>query len=230
MADLPLSCYESVFDFGCGCGRIARQLLQQNPRPKRYLGIDLHKGMIEWCRKNLAPHDRSFEFHHHDVFSACLNPDPTRPRTLDLPAKDGSFNLILAWSVFTHTTQSQTEHYLREVARILSADGVLVATWFLFEKRYFPMMQDFQNALYINEYDPTNAAIYDREWLELTLSKVGLSIVRVVPPWVRGFQWEMHIAHTSLGRPRVDLPMDTAPFGRVPPPILSAGNGSMAVG
>ena len=27
------------------------------------------------------------------------------------------------------------------------------------------MMQDFQNALYINDVDPSNAVIFDREWL-----------------------------------------------------------------
>jgi hypothetical protein len=37
--------YEKVFDFGCGCGRVARQLLQQRPAPKMYVGIDLHAGM-----------------------------------------------------------------------------------------------------------------------------------------------------------------------------------------
>jgi SAM-dependent methyltransferase len=221
VANIPLDCYDSVLDFGCGCGRIARQLLLQEPRPKRYLGIDLHAGMINWCRQNLTPQDNSFQFHHHDIFSACFNPDPTKPKLLDLPVNDHSFKLIFAWSVFTHMTQSQTEHYLREVSRILSAEGILVSTWFLFEKRYFPMMQDFQNALYINEYDLTNATIFDREWLELTLSNLGLSIFRVVPPWIRGFQWEVYIAPTSSGRPPVSLPMDNAPFSRIPPPVMS---------
>ena len=31
-AFLPVEAYESVFDFGCGCGRVARQLVQQHPR------------------------------------------------------------------------------------------------------------------------------------------------------------------------------------------------------
>jgi SAM-dependent methyltransferase len=39
--------YESVLDFGCGCGRVARQLLLQDVRPTRYVGLDLHKGMVE---------------------------------------------------------------------------------------------------------------------------------------------------------------------------------------
>jgi len=44
---LPPSAYDFVFDWGCGCGRIARQLLQQDPQPGRYVGVDLHRGMIE---------------------------------------------------------------------------------------------------------------------------------------------------------------------------------------
>jgi SAM-dependent methyltransferase len=64
---LPLDAYDSVFDFGCGCGRVARQLLQQNPRPRRYVGIDAHRGMIDWCRENLSPIDPNFQFFHHDV-------------------------------------------------------------------------------------------------------------------------------------------------------------------
>src|SRR5271165_2415938 len=221
VSNVPIECYESVFDFGCGCGRLARQLLQQTPRPKRYLGLDLHSGMVQWCQQNLSPHGRSFEFVHHDIFSACFNPVPGKPAFLSLPAEDHSFKLILAWSVFTHMTQSQAEHYLREASRILSLDGILVSTWFLFEKRYFPMMQDFQNTLYINEYDLTNASIFDREWLELMLSALDLNVVHVVPPWIRGFQWELHLAHTASKRLRVPLPMDKAPFGHVPPPTVT---------
>ena len=44
---LPESAYESVLDFGCGCGRVARQLIQQRVRPLHYLDIDLHRGMIQ---------------------------------------------------------------------------------------------------------------------------------------------------------------------------------------
>jgi hypothetical protein len=177
--------------------------------------------MVQWCLQNLSPHDSSFEFVHHDIFNAGFNPDRGKPAFLNLPAEDHSFKLMLAWSVFTHMTQSQAEHYLREASRILALDGIVVSTWFLFEKRYFPMMQDFQNALYINEYDLTNATIFDREWLEQMLSALDLKVVRAVPPWIRGFQWELHLVHTASQRLRVPLPMDKAPFGHVPPPIAT---------
>lgn len=218
--EVPVACYESVFDFGCGCGRLARQLLQQVPRPKRYLGIDLHKGMIDWCRTNLTPVDSAFQFRHHDIFNAGFNPDKRKAKVLPLPGDDHSFSLVIAWSVFTHTTQLQAEHYLKEVARILSFDGICLSTWFLFDKRFFPMMQEFQNALYVNEDDPTNAAIFDKTWLEEMLFSLGLSIVGVTPPSIRGFQWKLQISRLSSGRRRVNLPEDTAPVGRVPPPFV----------
>src|SRR5688572_1783958 len=83
--EVPESFYESFFDFGCGCGRIARQLLQQKPRPKKYVGIDLHPGMINWCKKFLAPHDSNFKFLHHDVYNVGFNNDLTKPHMLNLP-------------------------------------------------------------------------------------------------------------------------------------------------
>jgi SAM-dependent methyltransferase len=121
--------------------------------------------------------------------------------------------------VFTHTTQAQTEHYLREAARVLRPDGLLVASWFLFEKRFFPMMHDWQNALYINIDDPSNATIFDREWLELSLRNLGLGVVEAVQPHFRGYQWLLHIAPIAAGRPIIPIPEDEAPFGRLPPPI-----------
>ena len=164
--------YEAVFDFGCGCGRVARQLIQQQPRPQRYLGVDLHAGMVEWCRRELAPHAPGFEFDHHDIYNPGLNPEGEH-RTLPLPAGDGEFTLFNAISVFTHSTQDQTEHYLREAARVLRPDGWLHASWFLFDKALFPMMQPFQNALFINETDPSNAVIFDRTWVRETARDLG---------------------------------------------------------
>jgi Methyltransferase domain len=84
------------------------------------------------------------------VYSAGLNPSGAA-RLLPLPAEDCYFTLSNAWSVFTHLGQDQTEHYLREAARLLRPDGYPHATWFLFDKSAFPMMQTFLNALFINE-------------------------------------------------------------------------------
>ena len=76
---------------------------------------------------------------------------------------------------------------------MLRPDGVAVTTWFLFDKSDFPMMQAFQNALYISDFDPTNAVIFDRRWLARTLEAAGLTVDCRTPPAVRGYQWTIHL-------------------------------------
>src|SRR5215210_1252204 len=148
---IPAGAYHSVFDFGCGCGRVARQLIQQADRPARYLGIDLHRGMVKWCRQNLAAHAPGFEFLHHDVFNKHFNPGRLKPKVRPFPVPDDSATLVNAFSVFTHLTQGQAPFYLREVARVLAPEGFFHSTWFLFDKREFPMLQEETSALYVSD-------------------------------------------------------------------------------
>ena len=222
--DVPAEAYDTVLDFGCGCGRHARGLLQQDPRPSRYVGIDLHRGMVAWCQANLAPVDPAFRFVHQDVFNAGLNPDAPRERTfLPFPVEDAAFSLVLGASVFTHVLQDQTAPYLREVARVLRPGGLFYGTFFTFDKRDFPMLQDFQNALYVNLDDPTNAVIVDRGWLDGTLAACGLKPVAISPPVVRGFHWWLTLALDADPRPAAPWPEDVAKVKRIPPPLTPAG-------
>src|SRR4029450_9533168 len=114
--------YAAVLDFGCGCGRVARQLIQQRPAPGRYLGFDRHAGMVDWCRAHLAPAAPGFEFQHHNVLHPYLNPGGA-PGHLPFPGENEAFTLVVAWSVFTHLLEEDAEFYLREVGRVLSPAG-----------------------------------------------------------------------------------------------------------
>jgi SAM-dependent methyltransferase len=213
--------YASVFDFGCGCGRLARQLMQQSIRPKRYVGVDLHRGMIKWCHENLHSLDRNFEFHHQDVFNAGLNPGLEKPMTARFPVEDASFSLVIALSVFTHVNEAQTQFYLGEIARILQPGGYLLSTWFLFDKADFPMMQDFQNSLFINEADPSNAVIFDRDWVRSQAKAAGLTITAAAPPTIKGFQWHVEMRPAAAGLVEAEFPPDVAPRGLMRPPVVS---------
>lgn len=221
-ADVPPEAYDAVFDFGCGCGRLARQLIQQRPRPRRYVGIDLHAGMIEWCRRHLAAHAPGFEFHHHDVHNLGLNPTG-QGLTQPFPVPDRWAGLVIAWSVFTHVGEAQARFYLGEVARVLRPGGCLLSTWFLFDKRDFPMMQSFQNTLFINDVDPTNAVIFDRDWLRRSAREAGLGVSAVTPPSVRGYQWKLILRPWHEGLREAEFPPDLAPAGVKPPPMMPAG-------
>jgi SAM-dependent methyltransferase len=215
---LPERAWRSYLDFGCGCGRSARRLAQQHPRPERYLGIDLHAGMIRWCQDHLRV--PGFRFEHQDVFNAGFNPDRTKPWVAALPVEDNSVSLIEATSVFTHLVEGQAEFYLDEIARVLTDDGLLQATFFLFDKAGFPFMQDNQNALYINHADPTNAVVFDWAFVRAAMAERGLVLVAANAPEMRGYHWRLRFARVGAGLAEVELPHDSAPIGRLPPPLV----------
>lgn len=212
LPQVPPAGYDSVFDFGCGCGRLARQLIQQTPRPRAYLGVDLHLPVVEWAQANLAPHAEGFEFAHHDVRYDPWNPGDDKPDVAPFPTVDSSRSLVIGFSVFTHLIQAHAEYYMGEVARVLAPGGVFFSTWFLFDKQLFPMMQDFQNALYINDLNPANAVIFDRGWLVATAAANGLAITSAEQPEVRGHQWYLTMQSAGEGVEAVELPADEAPI------------------
>lgn len=215
---VPEDAYRRVLDFGCGCGRSARWLIQRRPGVERYLGIDRHAGMVEWCRSHLTTAAPEFDFQHHDVLHPALNPQGT-PGHLPLPVPDSTVTLFLGISIFTHLLEADALFYLRELGRVLNPQGVAVTTWFLFDKGDYPMMQEFQNALMINPLDLTNAVIFDRAWLMREADAAGLVITRVLPPSLRGFHWTLHFERQADGRLAAPFPEDVAPAGVARPPL-----------
>jgi SAM-dependent methyltransferase len=205
--DLPPAAYDSVFDFGCGCGRLARQLLQQTPRPRRYVGLDVHREMIRWCRANLSPVDPAFQFVHHDVYSPSYAPDNRVQLAAPFPVEDKAFSLVLAHSVFTHLSRRQTDYYLHEVARILAPGGMAVTSWFFFDRDSFPFLREGPHCLVTDEDETGQAAIYDRRWFIQTVRDVGLGVWRTVPPSIAGHQW------TVVLTPRQGAAADRFPLG-----------------
>ncbi len=196
---ISLDAYDAVFDFGCGCGRVARQLLLQDPRPRRYVGIDVNRDVVEWCRRSLSPVDPGFQFHHHDVYSPTAAPRNTLRLAERFPVEDGQFSLVIAHSVFTHLLRRQTEFYLHEVARILKPGGIAFTTWFFFDNLSFPFFQEGPFCLFAGETDPTHAVIYDRRWFLDAVRRRGLGVVSTRHPEVAGHQWTVLLGRRTVG-------------------------------
>ena len=122
----------------------------------------------------------------------------------------------LATTRSSPTSSSATFSSISTNAAALEPGAVLRATWFMFDKAEAPMMHDFQHALYNALDDPTHAVIYDRDFLRAKLTgNAGLSIFRVEPPALRGFQW---IVRRPPGLGDVEFPRDDALLGHKPPP------------
>src|SRR5256885_1214144 len=73
----------ALLDWGCGCGRVLRQW--SGLPGTRVFGCDINPKMVEWCAANLEL---------AEVSLTELEPP--------LPYADSTFDLIYAFSVFTH--------------------------------------------------------------------------------------------------------------------------------
>jgi SAM-dependent methyltransferase len=196
--DIPDGAYDAVFDFGCGCGRQARQLLLQQRRPRRYLGIDVRHDLIEWCRQHLTSVDAAFEFRHHDVYSPLYAPGNGLSLSQPFPAEDGAFSLVIASSVFTHLMKPQVEYYLSEIARILTPGGVAFTSWLFFDRAGFPFLPDVYS-LHVDAIDFALAALFDREWFLETVRNLGLGVRQTVPAPIPGHQWNVLLVKRTAG-------------------------------
>ena len=173
----PGQAYEHILDFGCGAGRDARRLLMQRDRPKTYIGVDTNREMIQWCQQNLAAD--GFTFVHHEARIPAYGLDKSKSRYLPLRPLGSDFTLIQASSIFTHLDEDQTEFYLRELCAMLAPLGIIYTTWFFFNKKWFPMMSDGHNTIFVNEHDTTQAVYYDWYYFSNLTRSLGLRIAQV---------------------------------------------------
>lgn len=101
-----------TLDFGCGVGRILRHAAVEDADGE-FWGCDIDARSVEWLRGHLSP-----PLH---VFQTGDWPP--------MPHPDSSFDLIYAFSVFTHLVDSWSA-WLLELHRVLEDDGLLIATVF----------------------------------------------------------------------------------------------------
>lgn len=102
--------FHDVLDFGCGCGRIVRNF-SDHPASCRIFGTDIDSAAIAWCRANLP-------------FASFKTNEPLPP----LPWPEASFDLIYAFSVFTHLDEEYQFRWLEELHRALRPGGILLAS------------------------------------------------------------------------------------------------------
>lgn len=181
---------ERVLDIGCGCGQMALHLTNYLDEGGRYAGVDIHGPSIRWCQRKIARRYSNFEFAHIDVRNFTYNPHGAhRAEAYRLPYADGSFDLILLKSVFTHMRPPEVSNYLKEVSRLLSDKGRCLATFFLLNEEQARLANDGLNTLpfdygegvwrYRYEHSPESAAAYDESFVRQTIDEHGLTLKRV---------------------------------------------------
>ena len=181
--------YERILDIGCGCGQMALQLQDYVAETGRYVGVDIHRPSIDWCQKKIASRRRNFQFAHVDVRNLTYNPGGIHPaETYRLPFADGSFDVVLLKSVFTHMRPAEVSNYLGEVARLLNGDGRCLATFFLLNDEQAALAGEGANTLtfgygegvwrYRYEHSPESAIAYEESFVMQLLAEHGLAVRR----------------------------------------------------
>jgi SAM-dependent methyltransferase len=105
-AGAPLGSCHAILDFGCGCGRVMRRWRGLNAR---VCGTDFDGPAIKWCHAHLP------------FVEVGVN-------TLEPPLRYGSasFDLVYAFSVFTHLPIETQRAWRDELRRVLRPGGHLL--------------------------------------------------------------------------------------------------------
>ncbi|MEG3845441.1 class I SAM-dependent methyltransferase [Microcoleus sp. herbarium19] len=99
-----------ILDFGCGWGRFIRFFLK-DVVPENIYGIDVDPEMVDICRQTVRYGNYS-----------TVKPQP--------PAgfADNTFDIIYAYSVFSHLSEAVHIQWVEELSKILKPGGFLIAT------------------------------------------------------------------------------------------------------
>lgn len=202
-----------VLDLGCGIGRTALALTQFLTEGGEYDGLDVALDGLEWCREKIAPLYPNFRFHHADLHNEYYaGASVGHAASYRLPFEDNRFDVVFLASVFTHMVPEETQNYLKEIARVLTPQGKLWATWFMVDRGVGaevlnrPLLDGGGNRIPINWADGkghyftdsnrgTNAVGYDEEIVDAMHEAAALRILTKV----RG---------TWCGRPQSDTAQD----------------------
>jgi SAM-dependent methyltransferase len=98
-----------ILDFGCGCGRVIRHWMDVSETGLQ--GVDYNPYFVDWCSKTLT-------------FAHFQRNGPDEP----LGFNGDSFELVYAYSVFTHLDVESQFFWMNELIRVLRPGGFLVMT------------------------------------------------------------------------------------------------------
>ena len=170
-----------VLDIGCGYGRLPHAL-RRNGFAGTYLGIDVLKKHVRWCSKRLG--EPRFRFRHADIKNERYNPSGSLA-VGDLDLGDERFDVIVAFSVFTHMWPEDVEAYFRLASSVLAPDGRLAATFFVLDHVWHRLADEDRVALkmpferepgcrYESDDEPLHRVAYEGSWVVFSAADAGL--------------------------------------------------------
>ena len=187
LRELGLSPESRLLDAGCGIGRLAIPMSAYLSERGGYDGFDVVSADIRWCRKKLGRRHPNFRFVHADVRNGRYNPaGRIRPEEYVFPFREGTFDFVVATSLFTHLLEGAARRYLDEIARVLAPGGRSLVTCFLLDdasrgaiaggRADFTFHVAAGEARLHDAAEPEAAVAYERTWVERRHLEAGLEV------------------------------------------------------
>lgn len=182
----------ALLDFGCGCGRVLRHWSQLDGT--RVCGCDIDPRLIAWCRENLP-------------FAEVAVTSSSPP----LPYESSTFDLVYAFSVFTHLTEPAQHAWVEECARVLRPGGHLLLStlgehYASLDRLSHDELEAFRNGQLVVLYEGSSgtslcSAYHPREYVRNRLAN-GLDYVSFLEAADEG-RHDLHLLRTpaAVGRP-----------------------------
>ena len=220
-----------VLDIGCGTGRVAYFLAEALGETGSYVGFDVQKAYIDWCRKKLRLDSKRFEFRHIPLYSSTYNlASRSKAEALEFPWPEGEFDLVIATSLFTHLMPEATAQYAAEAYRVLRPGGRLFATFYVLNDQSNELLADEETETHPSfevvhswgrvesEESPEDAVAFDEEWLsDVLLTRTNYDLLEFEEGWWRQKYSKLYQDVVFLRKPK-----DTPPL---PPESLRSAIG-----
>jgi SAM-dependent methyltransferase len=174
---ISIESLRSILDFGCGCGRIIRWWAALRIQCEIW-GSDYNPLLIEWCQKELSS-------------MAKFTVNGAQP---PLEFSDDKFELVYAYSVFTHFSRDMQQPWLKELARVVKPGGYLLLTVYGirvgwrsgFSNDLFQQLDDQGILVFGDEQSGSNnCAAYHSEEYMANQQSLGLELIDFMQGGVR---------------------------------------------
>ena len=152
----------SVFDLGCGSGRLATALAGSGLQVE-YLGTDVVQDLLDYAESKTPPHYRY-----------------VLQRELSVPAETASVDIACAFSVFTHLLHHETFIYLEDMKRVVKPGGKIIFSFLEFAANNHWTVFDRTVADQRGQTTPHLNMFIERNVIQVWAKRLGFEIERFI--------------------------------------------------
>jgi SAM-dependent methyltransferase len=164
-----------VLDVGCGQGRLPIGILRVIGE-LNYIGIDVDRRSIDWCKRYIERNHPLFEFKHLNLYNERYNKNGIKiDDGFCFEVEPDSADIVYLFSVFSHTTEEDMRAYLKDFSRILDDRGKILFTTFVEED--VPNVSINPEDYRLKCSGPLHIVRYNKDYLFSILDESGYSIL-----------------------------------------------------